>query len=46
MDLLYIDWGAANIMVSLTMIILIILPIVILAWVFMKHPEEEPEKEE
>lgn len=43
--MLFIDWSIANQMVGATMVALIILPIVILAWVFMKHPEEESGEE-
>ncbi len=39
--MLYVDWSLANQLVGATMIALIILPIVILAWVFRKHPDEE-----
>jgi len=40
MRLLFIDWGAANLMVAITMILLIIVPAVILYWAFTKHPED------
>ena len=42
--MLLVDWSLANQMVGATMLALIILPIVILAWVFMKHPDEKSEK--
>lgn len=41
MGLLFIDWGAANLMVAITLVLLVAIPIIILIWVFGKHPDEE-----
>lgn len=41
--MLYVDWGAANMMVGITMLLLVILPIVILGWVFTRKTNKPNE---